>query len=144
MLAFTTRVTAAEASFVVVSVIVGVGTVASVLHFGAGARIVTPGVLGCDLALASSIWRTGIWFIVAVAWSCSVWVVVTNVGILGLVYRDVGDGTVMPGVLGCDIVLSVSTWRTGRWILVAVAWSHSVWVVMTDVGMLGLMLVWVG
>ena len=47
-------------------------------------------------------------------------------GMLGLMYRGVGAGTVAPGVLGRDIVLAASIWRTGPWFLVAVASSHSV------------------
>ena len=69
--------------------------------------------------------------------------VVIDVVMLGLVYCGVGAGTVAPGVSGCDITLDTSTWRTGPWFIVAVAWSHSVRVVAVDVGMLGLMLVWV-
>ena len=44
--------TAAEAFFAVVSVIVGDGTVSSVLYIGVGAVTVAPGVSGCDNALA--------------------------------------------------------------------------------------------
>ena len=69
--------------------------------------------------------------------------VVMDVGMLGLVYRGVGAGTVSPGVYVHDIALAALTWRTGPWFLVAVAWSHSVWVVEMDVGILMLMLVWV-
>ena len=54
------------------------------------------------------------------------WLVVMDVGMLGLFYRGVGAGTVAPGVSGHDIALAESTWRTGSWFLVAVAWSHSV------------------
>ena len=136
--------TAAEASFAVVFIIVGDGTVASIIYIGVGDRIVMPRVLGRDLALASLIWRNGIWFIVVVDCSPSVWVVLLDVGMLGLVYCGFGSGTVMTGVLGRDIALTTSTWRTGPWFLVAVAWSHIMWVVTMDVGMLGLTLVWVG
>ena len=47
--------TATEAYFTVVSVIVGSGTVASVLYLGVGYGTVAPGVLGRDLALAALI-----------------------------------------------------------------------------------------
>ena len=43
-----------------------------------------------------------------------------------------------------NIAVDASIWRTGPWFLVAVAWRHSVWVMVMDVGMLGLMLVSVG
>ena len=49
----------------------------------------------------------------------------------------------MPGVSGRDIALPASIWRIETWFLVALAWSHSVWMKVMDVGMLGLMLVWV-
>ena len=68
----------------------------------------------------------------------------TDIGMLGLIYCGVGYGIVAPGVLGRNMALSASTWRTGPWFLVAVAWSHRVWVVVTNLGMLGLLLVWVG
>ena len=102
-----------------------------------------PGILGCDLALAASIWRTRSWFLVAVAWSHIVLVVVMDVCMLGLIYCGVGARTVTPGVLGHDIALATSIWRNGTWFLVAVDWIHSVWVVVTDLGILGLMLFWV-
>ena len=108
-------------SFAVVSVIFGDGTVASVLYVGVGSRIVMPGVLRRDLALASLIWRTRLWFIVVVALSHSVCLVVMDVGMLGLVYCGVGAGTVSPGVYVHDIALAALTWRTGPWFLVAVA-----------------------
>ena len=63
-----------------------------------------------------------------------------NVGILGLIYCGVGARTVKPRVLGRTILLAVSIWINGPWFIVAVAWSHSVWVVVMDVGILGLML----
>ena len=66
------------------------------------------------------------------------------VGILRLIYRGVRAGTVAPGVLVYDIALVVPAWRTGPWFLMVAAWSHSVWVVVMDVGMLGLILVEVG
>ena len=67
-----------------------------------------------------------------------------DVGMLGLIYPGVRDRTVAPGVSGRDITLVASTWRTGTWFIVVATWSHSVWVVGMDVGMLELMLVWVG
>ena len=66
-----------------------------------------------------------------------------NEGMLGLIYFGVRAGTVAIGVLGCDIALVASIWRSEPWFLVAVAWIHSVSVVLTDVGMLGMKLVWV-
>ena len=66
-----------------------------------------------------------------------------DAGMLGLIYCGIRDGTVTLGVLGRNIVLAVSIWRTGPWFIVAVDWSHSVWMVVMDVGMLGLMLFWV-
>ena len=92
------------ALFALVSVIIGSRNVASGLYLGVGARTVAPGVSGRDIALAALIWRTGPWFIVAVEWSHSVWVMVMDVGMLGLIYHGVGSGTVAPGVLGRDIV----------------------------------------
>ena len=85
-------------SFAAVSVIFGDGTVASVLYVGVGSRIVMPGVLRQDLALNALIWRNGPWFIVVVAWSCSVWLVVMDVGMVGLIYCGIGAITVAPGV----------------------------------------------
>ena len=108
------------------------------------AKTVVHGVSGRDIALAASIWKTRPWFIVAVAWSHNVCVVVMYISMVGLVYRGIGAGTVTHGVLGRDIAFAVSIWRTGPWFILAVAWSHIVWVVVMDVGMLGLMLVWVG
>ena len=66
------------------------------------------------------------------------------VGMFRLIYRGVGDRTVVSGFSGRDIALVVLTWRTGPWFLVVVDWSHSVWVVVMDVGMLGLVLFRVG
>ena len=136
--------TATEASFAVVFIIVGDRTVAFVLYLGVRSGTVAPGFLGRNLALAALIWRTRTCFITAVAWSHSLWVVMMDEGMLGLMYRGVGAGTVVPGVLGRDIALAASIWRTGPWFLVAVAWSHRVWVVVMNLGMLGLLLVWVG
>ena len=65
-------------------------------------------------------------------------------GMLGSVYHGVGAGTVVPGLSGCDIALTTSTWRTVTSFIVAVDCSHSVWVVAIDVGMLGFMFVWFG
>ena len=70
--------------------------------------------------------------------------VLIDVGMLGLIYYGIGDRTVTPGVLGSDIALDVSTCRIVPWFILAVAWSHSVWVVVICLSMLGLMLVWVG
>ena len=94
---------------------------------------------GRDIMLVASILRTIPWFIVAVDWIRRMWVVMMDVGMLGLIYRGVLARTVAPGVLGQDIELAASTCRTGPWVCVAVAWSHSVRVVVMDLGMLGLM-----
>ena len=51
------------------------------------------------------------------------------VGMFRLIYRGVGDRTVVSGFSGRDIALVVLTWRTGPWFIVVVDWSHSVWVV---------------
>ena len=67
--------------------------------------------------------------------------VVMDLGILGLVYCGVGAVTVAPGISVRNIALAASTWRTGPWFLVEVAWIHSVWVVAIDVFMLGVILV---
>ena len=56
-------------------------------------------------------------------------------------YRKFGAGTVEPGVLVHDIALTALVWITGPWFIVAVACRHIVWVMVTDIGMLGLMLV---
>ena len=77
--------TAAEPSFTVVSVIVGDGTLVSVIYLGVEAGNIMYGVLGRNIALALLIWRTRLCFIVALAWSRSVWMVVMYVGMLGLV-----------------------------------------------------------
>ena len=108
---------------------------AYILYLCVGSVIFTPGLLGRDLVLVFSIWRTGLWFIDVLGYSCSVWLVVMDVGILGLVYCGVRAGTVAPGVLGHNIALAASTWRTGPWFLEVVAWINSVWVVSMDVGM---------
>ena len=136
--------TTAESSFALVSVIIGSRNVASGLYLGVGARTIVPGVSGRDIALAALIWRTGPWFIVAVDWSNSVWVMVMDVYMLGLSYFGVRDRTVTPGVSGCNIALDVLIWIIRTFFLVEVDWSHSVWVVVMDVGMLGLMLVCIG
>ena len=121
--------TVAEASFAVVSVIIESVTVASVLYFVVGAVTVAPGVLGCNIMLAASIWRNLPWFLVMVDWGHSVWVVVMYVVMLRLIYCGVRAGTVAPGVSGHEIMLAVSIWKTGPWFLVVVAWSRGVWVV---------------
>ena len=79
-----------------------------------------------------------------VACSCSVCLVLMYVDILGLIYIGVGARTVEPWVLGCNILLYVSICRTWTWFLFVVSCIHSVWVLVTDVGMLGLILVRVG
>ena len=133
-----------EASFAVVSVIVRYGTVASVLYLGFRSGTVAPGVLGCNIPLDTLIWRIRPWCLVAVDWGHSVWMVLMDVGILGLIYRGVGSRTVNPGVSGRNILLTTLIWRTGTWFLVDVDWSHSVWVVVMYVGILMLILVRVG
>ena len=130
-----------EASFAVISVIVRSGTIASVLYICVRARTVPPRVSKSDIALAASIWRTGTWFCVAVACSQRVWLAVMYVGMLGLIYSWIGARTIKPGVSECYILLAALIWRTRNWCLVAVAWIHSVWVVMINVCMLELMLV---
>ena len=130
--------TAAESSFLVLSFIVVSRTVASILYLVFGVGTVVPGVLGRNIALADSIWTTILWFLGVLDWRHSVWVVVMDVGMLGLIYRGVGAITVKPGVLGRNISLTVSIWRTGIFYLVTVAWSHSVWVVVMDVVIFGL------
>ena len=67
-----------------------------------------------------------------------------DVVMLGLIYCGVGSRTVDTGVSGHDILFAASIWRTEPWFLVVVCWSHSVWVVVIDVCMLGLMLVIIG
>ena len=126
------------------SVIVGSGTAAPVLYLGFRAGTVAPGVLERNIALAALIWITRPWFIVAADWSHSVWMMVMDVYMLGLSYFGVRDGTVTPGVSGCNIALDVLIWIIRTFFLVEVDWSHSVWVVVMDVGMLGLMLVCIG
>ena len=76
-------VTAAGASFVVVSIIVVAITVAFALYLGVGAGTVAPGYTQTSPALAVSIWKIGPWFVVAVSWSHTMWVVVMDVGIWG-------------------------------------------------------------
>ena len=66
------------------------------------------------------------------------------IGMLGLIYRGIRSRTVALEVLGRDILLAASIFRTRPWFLVPMAWSHGVWLVVVYVGMLGLMLVWVG
>ena len=88
-----------ESSFAVVSIVAGAGNVA-------------PGVSGRDIALVASIWIIRTWFIVAMAWSHSVWVVVMDVGMLGLIYRVVGAKNFEPGVSRRNISLATSIWRT--------------------------------
>ena len=104
---------AEESSIVLVYVIVGSGTVVYFLCLGVGSRTVAPGSLGRDIVLATSIWRTGLWFLVVVDWIHILWVVVMNLGILGLVYHGVGARNVAHGVLGRNILLAMLIWRTG-------------------------------
>ena len=78
--------TEAETSFAVIYVITKAGTVTSSIYLGVRFGTVAPGVLGRDITLAVFIWIIGPWFLVAVAWSHSVWVVVIDVGMLGLIY----------------------------------------------------------
>ena len=141
MSTFTTWVTAAEASFAIVYIIAISVTFAYVLYLGVGTGTVEHGFSGCDIALAASIWIIGTWFLVAVDWSHSVWVVVIYVVMLGLIYCGFRSITFDPGVSGCDISLAALILITWPWFLVAVAWSHSVKVVVMDVSMLGLVLV---
>ena len=70
--------------------------------------------------------ENGPWFIVAVSCSCSVLVVLMDLGMLGLIYFAAGSGTVVTGFLCCYITLVMMTWRTRPWFLVAMAWSRSV------------------
>ena len=55
-----------------------------VSYCGVGARTVGPGVLGCSIALDALVWSTRPWFLVALTWRHSVWVMVMGVGMLGL------------------------------------------------------------
>ena len=130
-----------EESFAVMFVIFGSVNVASILYVGIGYGNVVDGVSGRDITLTVFIWRIGPWFNVSVDWSQVVGVVVMGVGMLGLIYHGSGARNVKTGVLGRNILLAMSIWRTGPCFLVAVAYSHIVWVVVTYVGMLGLMLV---
>ena len=83
-------------------------------------------------------------FLVAVTCSHGLRVVVMDVGMLGLIYHGVRSRTAEPEVSGHGIFLAAYTWRTIYWFLLEVDWINSVWVVVMDVGMLGLMLVRVG
>ena len=67
-----------------------------------------------------------------------------GLGMLELIYRGIRARTIAPEVLGRYIALDASIFRTGPWFLVAVSWSHGVWLVVLYVGVLGYMLVWVG
>ena len=78
-----------EVYFTVVYIIVGSGTVTSVLYLGVGSGTVAPRVSGRDIALAALIWRTGPWFLVLMALIRGVWVVVMDVGMLGFIYCGV-------------------------------------------------------
>ena len=114
-----------EASFAVVYFIFGDRTVVSVLYLGVGAGTITPGLSGHGIVLASSMWIIRPWFIVEVDWSHSMWVVVMGVGLLGLIYCGVGARTAKPRVLGRNILLAASVWRTRPWFIVEVDWSYS-------------------
>ena len=110
----------------VVSIIVGAGTVVTVLYLGVGDKNVTPGILGRDIVLAASIFRNRPCFLVAVAWIHIVWLVVMDVGMLRYIYLGIGYGTILLGVLGHDIVFAALFWGTKSWFLLEVAWVHSV------------------
>ena len=100
--------TASESSFSVVSVIVISGTAASVVYLGVRVGTFASGVSVNDITL---IWRIGPWFLAAVAWINSMWVVVMDVGMLGLIYFGVGAITSIPGVSWRNILLVASIWR---------------------------------
>ena len=69
-------------------------------------------VSGSDITFSVSIWRTGPWFLVEVAWNHNVRVARVDLGMLGLIYCGVRARTVAPGVSGRDIALPASIWRT--------------------------------
>ena len=66
---------------------------------------VAPVVSGYGILLDASVWSTLPWFLLAVAWSNIVWVVVINIGMLGLIYCGIIAITFKPGVSGHDISL---------------------------------------
>ena len=102
MSSFMNSLTASESSFSVVSVIVISGTAASVVYLGIRVGTFASGVSVNDITL---IWRIGPWFLAAVAWIDSMWVVVMDVGMLGLIYFGVGARTSNPGSQG-----AISCW----------------------------------
>ena len=104
--------TAAEASFAAVYVIVRSGTVAYVLYLGIGAGTVKPEISGRNITLAAYIWKIRPWFIVAMDWCQIVWEEVTDVGLLGLIYPGVGSRTVKYGVFVRKIFLDTLISRT--------------------------------
>ena len=108
MSSFMNSLTASESSFSVVSVIVISGTAASVVYLGVRVGTFASGVSVNDITL---IWRIGPWFLAAVAWINSMWVVVMDVGMLGLIYFGVGAITSIPGVSWRNILLVASIWR---------------------------------
>ena len=67
-----------------VCVVVMDAGMSGLVYYGVRAGNVAPGVLEHDIALAASIWRTGPWFLVTVAWSHIMLVVVMDVGMFGL------------------------------------------------------------
>ena len=69
---------------------VGSGTVLFVCYHGIKDRTVTTGVLGCGIALAALIWIPGPWFLVAVDFRHSVWVMLICLSMLGLVLIWIG------------------------------------------------------
>ena len=67
----------------------------------------------------------------------AVYVIVGAVTVMSILYIGVVSRTVAPGVLVQNIALATSIWIIVPWFLVEVACSHSSWVVVMDVGMLG-------
>ena len=62
--------------------------------------------------------------------------------VASVLYLGIGSGTMALCVLGQNIALAAPIWRIRHWFLVVVARSHSVGVVVMDVGMLGVYLLW--
>ena len=85
---------------------------AYVLYLGIRAGTVKPGVSGRNITLAEYIWKIRRWFIVEMAWCHIVWEVVTDVGLLGLIYLGVGSRTVKYGVFVREIFLATLISRT--------------------------------
>ena len=65
-------------------------------------------------------------------------IIVGSRTVASVLYLGVGAGIVTPRVVGRDLVLDSSIWRNGLSFIFAVAWIHSVWVVVMYVCMLGL------